>query len=45
MRRLIGYTLFWAAIGMIVDLFIKSVLASIVIILILLLAGYHLFAY
>lgn len=43
MRRLIGYTLFWIAVGIAVGLFIESIFFSIVIILGLLLIGYNLF--
>ncbi len=43
MRRLIGYTLFWFAAGMMVGLFIESILISILLILFLLLLGYNLF--
>lgn len=43
MRRLIGYTLFWIAAGMVIGLFIESILISILLILFLLLLGYNLF--
>lgn len=43
MRRLIGYTLFWIAVGMVVELFIESILISILLILFFLLLGYNLF--
>ena len=43
MRRLIGYTLFWIAAGMVIQLFIESILISILLILFLLLLGYNLF--
>ncbi len=43
MRRLIGYTLFWVAVGMVVELFIESILISILLILFFLLLGYNLF--
>lgn len=43
MRRLLGYTLFWIAAGMIIELFIESILISIILILGLLLLGYNLF--
>lgn len=43
MRRLIGYTLFWIAVGMVIGLFIESIVISIILILGLLLIGYNLF--
>ncbi len=43
MRRLLGYTLFWIAAGMVIGLFIESILVSIILILGLLLLGYNLF--
>jgi hypothetical protein len=43
MRRLIGYTLFWIAVGMVIELFIESIFFSILLILFLLLLGYNLF--
>ena len=43
MRRLIGYTLFWIAVGMVIELFIESIFFSILLILFLLLIGYNLF--
>lgn len=43
MCRLIGYTLFWIAIGMVIGLFIESIVISIILILFLVLLGYNLF--
>lgn len=43
MKRLIGYTFFWIAIGMIAELFLESVLISSLLILFFLLLGYNLF--
>lgn len=43
MRKLIGYTMFWIAAGMVVELFIESILISILLILFFLLLGYNLF--
>lgn len=43
MRRLIGYTLFWIAVGMVAELFISSIFFSILLILFFLLLGYNLF--
>lgn len=43
MRKLIGYTLFWIAVGMAAELFIESILISILLILFFLLLGYNLF--
>lgn len=43
MRRLLGYTLFWIAAGMVIGLFIESILVSIILILGLLLLGSNLF--
>ena len=44
MRRLCGYTLFCIAVGMLIGLFIQSVLMQAILILGLLLLGYNLFA-
>lgn len=43
MRRLIGYTMFWVAVGMVLELFIANILISILMILCFLLVGYNLF--
>ena len=43
MRRLCGYTLFCIAVGMLIGLFIQSVLMQAILILGLLLLGYNLF--
>ncbi len=43
MRRLIGYTMFWIAVGMVLELFIANILISILMILCFLLVGYNLF--
>lgn len=43
MRKLIGYTLFCIAAGMVIELFIKSIVWDIILILALLLLGYNLF--
>lgn len=43
MRRLIGYTIFWIAIGILAGLFVQDLFWSIVLILGLLLAAYNLF--
>ncbi len=43
MRRLIGYTLFWLAAGMAVQLLFESILLSTILILTLMLIGYNLF--
>lgn len=43
MKRLIGFILFWIAIGMFIMLFLHSNLVAILVISILLLVGYNLF--
>ncbi|MCC8044232.1 MAG: hypothetical protein LIP12_01875 [Clostridiales bacterium] len=43
MQKLIGYTIFWIAIGMTIGMFVNSTLLCVLIILLLLLAGYNLF--
>jgi hypothetical protein len=43
MRRLIGYTLFWVAAGMVIGLLIESIVICILLVLFLLLLGYNLF--
>lgn len=43
MRRLIGYTMFWLAAGMVLELFIENILISMLLILFFLLLGYNLF--
>ncbi len=44
MRRLIGYTLFWVAAGMVIELLIESIFIDVLLILFFLLLGYNLFA-
>lgn len=43
MRKLIGYTMFWLAVGMVLELFIGNILVSMLLILFFLLLGYNLF--
>ncbi|MDO5539082.1 MAG: hypothetical protein Q4F83_03270 [Eubacteriales bacterium] len=43
MKRIAGYTLFWIAVGMLISLFISNTFWSVLLIFILLLAGYNLF--
>ncbi|HIR27624.1 MAG TPA: hypothetical protein IAB84_06605 [Candidatus Choladousia intestinigallinarum] len=43
MRRLIGYTLFWIAIGILIGIFIGNLFFSIVLTFFLVLLGYNLF--
>ncbi|HIR12431.1 MAG TPA: hypothetical protein IAB31_00730 [Candidatus Choladousia intestinavium] len=43
MRRLIGYTLFWIAIGILIGIFIGNLFFSIVLTFVLVLLGYNLF--
>lgn len=43
MRKLAGYTLFWVAVGMVLELFIENILISMLMILFFLLLGYNLF--
>ena len=43
MKRLIGFILFWIAVGMAIMIMLPSVLLGILIIFILLLLGYNLF--
>jgi hypothetical protein len=42
-RRLIGFALFWIAAGMMIELLIKSILVSMILIFVLILFGYNLF--
>ncbi|MBU5472810.1 MAG: hypothetical protein GX284_00515 [Clostridiales bacterium] len=44
MRRLIGFVLFWIAIGMALMMFLHSQLLGLIIIFLLLLLGYNLFS-
>lgn len=44
MRRLIGFTLFWIAVGMLLMLFLHSKLLGLIIIFLLLILGYNLFS-
>lgn len=44
MRRLIGFTLFWIAVGMLLMLFLHSKLLGLIIIFLLLIIGYNLFS-
>ncbi|MDD6571497.1 MAG: hypothetical protein PUF12_03805 [Thermoflexaceae bacterium] len=43
MKCLIGFILFWVAIGMFISLFIDSVFCVVVLILVMLVAGFNLF--
>ncbi len=43
MRCLIGFVLFWIAIGMFISLFIESVFLSVILILMFLIFGFNLF--
>lgn len=43
MKRMIGFILFWIAVGMLIMLFVNDVLVGSIIIAILLLIGYNLF--
>lgn len=43
MCRLIGYTLFWGAMGMLIGMFIESIAVSIILILFLVMISYNLF--
>lgn len=43
MCRLIGYTLFWIAVGILIGMFIESVAVSIILLLCLVMVGYNLF--
>lgn len=43
MRCLIGFVLFWVAIGMFISLFIDNVFCLVVLVLVLLVAGFNLF--
>lgn len=43
MKRMIGFILFWIAIGMLIMLFIHNILIGFIIIGLLLLIGYNLF--
>jgi len=44
MKRVIGYTLFWIAVGMLLKLFIRSVFIELLLIFLFLLIGYNLFS-
>ncbi len=44
MRRLIGFVLFWIAIGMALMMFLHSQLLGLIIIFLLLLLGYNMFS-
>lgn len=43
MKRMIGFILFWVAVGMIIALFIENLFIHILIVLVLILLGYNLF--
>ncbi len=43
MKRLIGFTLFWIAVGMLLMLLIHNIFIGILLIAVFLLAGYNLF--
>ncbi len=43
MKRVIGFILFWIAIGMSIMLFIDSVACAVFVIIVLLILGYNLF--
>lgn len=43
MKRVIGYTLFWIAVGMLISFFICNTFWSVLLIFVLLLLGYNLF--
>jgi len=43
MKRMIGFILFWIAIGMIIMMFIQNMFMGVLIVAILLLLGYNLF--
>lgn len=43
MRRLFGFALFWVAVGMVIGIFIESIVINILVILFFLLLGYNLF--
>jgi hypothetical protein len=43
MKRMIGFILFWIAIGMLLMLFIHNMLIGMILIAVLLLLGYNLF--
>lgn len=45
MRCLIGFILFWVAIGMFISLFIENIFLLILLILILLVLGFNLFCH
>ncbi|MGI6018102.1 MAG: hypothetical protein ACOX8M_04785 [Marvinbryantia sp.] len=43
MKKVVGYTLFWIAVGMLIALLISNIFWSVLLISILLLLGYNLF--
>lgn len=45
MKKLIGYTMFWIAVGMVLMLIISDVWIAVIIIAFLLIVGYSLFHY
>lgn len=45
MHKLIGYTIFWIAVGMLIMLIIDNIWIGLILIAILIVAGYFLFCY
>lgn len=45
MCRMLGFILFWIAVGLFISLFIESVLLNIVIIILLMVIGFNMFCY
>lgn len=43
MKRVMGFIFFWIAVGMMISLFIESIVINVLIILVLFLLGYNLF--
>lgn len=43
MRKVLGFVLFWIAVGMLLTFFIRSTLFIVLLIILFLVVGYHLF--
>lgn len=45
MCRMIGFIMFWIAVGMIISMFIENILLSVCIILLLIICGFNMFCH
>ncbi|MBR6538186.1 MAG: hypothetical protein IKT67_13395 [Lachnospiraceae bacterium] len=43
MRKVVGFILFWIAVGMLLTFFLRSALLTVLLIVLFLVLGYHLF--